>query len=215
MFGRKPPEHISLSEKHISKINKIKNPIEVASGSAGGFAGGYILSGGDLQAGFDGAKNGAFYGGLIGAGTGLGTGYAQAKINGVNPWTGKSSRVGSTGVVGHREIEAQGYKKPNKAYNRKYGRRYLDGVDGKSGAEAKVERLPASRFAKLQMLKDITLLQEGKFNSINWKFYRSPITGRIGPTPGFLNYAQRTATHLNVNYKYSPDSYSIKLWLDR
>lgn len=64
-----------------------------AGGAAAGFTAGYLLSGLDLEAGWDGAVNGMISGAVIGGAAGAAGGYISAKAEGRSPWTGDKTHI--------------------------------------------------------------------------------------------------------------------------
>ena len=64
------------------------------------------------------------------------------------------------------------------------GMRYIDSLDDSRIAhEAKVGATGLSDFVGRQVEKDLLLFRDKRINGIQWHFYRSPITGKLGPTP--------------------------------
>lgn len=167
----------------------------------GGLGGGTAswLSGGNF---WDGFQSGAITGGVLGGGLGAGTAYAQSVRNGVNPWTGKNNSPGSTGIVGQNAIEADGFTRPNNGLQASdESWRYLDGIKGDIGVEAKTGYLRESPFVRKQLWKDYSILETQQLKTIEWRFYRSPVTGKIGYYPNFQNQVNQYNQLLNGNGK--------------
>ena len=60
---------------------------------------------------------------------------------------------------------------------------YDDIHGSKVGIESKVGRTGLTSRTRQELARDVTLMREGKLDSVEWVFTRSPTTGKIGPTP--------------------------------
>jgi RHS repeat-associated protein len=69
------------------------------------------------------------------------------------------------------------------------GRRFVDVMDNSGIAhESKVGAVSLSSFVKNQILKDAELIRTGEINSAVWHFYRSGVTGQVGPNQSVINF---------------------------
>jgi len=97
------------------------------------------------------------------------------------------SRPGSTGVYGETRL-AQQFGRPLGAGRRtihtSQGIRYVDYFDEgtRTAYEAKTGRTALTEFVANQILKDLEAVQSNEAGRVVWQFYKSPKTGRIGPS---------------------------------
>jgi RHS repeat-associated protein len=63
------------------------------------------------------------------------------------------------------------------------GRRFVDSFAGGVARESKVGRVSMSPRLRSQISKDLDLLQTRQIDAAEFHFFRSPVTGRGGPTP--------------------------------
>ena len=64
------------------------------------------------------------------------------------------------------------------------GPRFVDQLaPGAKAHESKVGYTSLDANTALQVAKDAELIQRGLVNDVTWNFFRSPITGRVGPAP--------------------------------
>jgi hypothetical protein len=63
------------------------------------------------------------------------------------------------------------------------GRRFVDSFAGGVARESKVGRVSMSPRVRSQISKDLELLQTRQIDAAEFHFFRSPVTGRGGPTP--------------------------------
>ncbi|WP_152530593.1 hypothetical protein [Paraburkholderia dilworthii] len=54
---------------------------------------------------------------------------------------------------------------------------------GNVANEGKVGYVAYDAFTAQQVAKDAELLNTGAVNGVTWNFYRSPVTGQVGPSP--------------------------------
>ena len=105
-----------------------------------------------------------------------GAGFAKALSSG----TAKAA-IGATGKIGEDALAGLGGTK-QKFFNTTLGRRFVDRfVDGIAN-EAKVGYQSLTPEIRLQVMKDVELMQTNKIQGAIWNFYRSPVTGKIGPS---------------------------------
>ena len=64
---------------------------------------------------------------------------------------------------------------------------FIDGV----AQESKVGRVSKSKFVKSQIDKDVSLLLEGKVRKVEWRFFKSKVTGKGGYTDEFADYVKK------------------------
>lgn len=68
------------------------------------------------------------------------------------------------------------------------GGRYIDAFANGVAYESKVGYVPLTDFVKKQVLKDAELISKGEIDAAEWNFYRSGITGKIGPSQPLLDF---------------------------
>jgi len=73
---------------------------------------------------------------------------------------------------------------PSTAFDTSHGGRSPDvwGESARTAYEAKSGYTSYNQRVTLQVLKDAELLTEGTFERGKWHFFRSPVSGRIGPS---------------------------------
>ena len=64
----------------------------------------------------------------------------------------------------------------------KTAKRVIDGLAGRIAHESKVGYMSLTKFIKEEALKDAALIKKGKIDKAVWHFYRSAVTGKIGPS---------------------------------
>lgn len=69
-----------------------------------------------------------------------------------------------------------------KFFNTTAGRRTVDYFVDPIAHEAKTGSKVLSKFIRQQILKDTALLAEDKAKEVTWHFFRSPVTGNVGPS---------------------------------
>lgn len=69
-----------------------------------------------------------------------------------------------------------------KVFNTSAGRRIVDYFVKNSANEAKTGAASLTKFIRQQILKDKALLTRKTVDEVTWHFFRSPVTGKIGPS---------------------------------
>ncbi len=92
-------------------------------------------------------------------------------------WEGR----GATGDLGENYLKLLGGKQ-QVFFKTPFGGRFIDRLAGGIAHEAKVGRTAASKFVKIQLMKDIHLLKNKEVKEVIWNFFISPKTGKSGPT---------------------------------
>ena len=96
-----------------------------------------------------------------------------------NPPTG----IGSTGQIGEDALKALGGQS-QVTFPTTQGPRVVDQLaPGNVANEGKVGYVAYDAATALQVSKDAELLNTGAVNGVTWNFYRSPVTGQVGPSP--------------------------------
>ena len=94
---------------------------------------------------------------------------------------GGYGRIGSTGVIGEKALKALGGRS-QVYFPTSTGGRYVDQLVNNVAHEAKVGYQSATKAMKRQIAKDVELIQADKIKASVWHFFRSPVTGRVGPS---------------------------------
>ncbi|AFC26632.1 YD repeat protein [Saprospira grandis str. Lewin] len=103
-----------------------------------------------------------------------------------------------------------------KKFDTKKGGRIIDSYNPKTkvAREAKVGYLSpgssAEKRALAQLDKDIELLKEGDIEESVWTFFRSPVTGKVGASPKFLD-AVKKAQNQGIDIKTEISDIKISL----
>ncbi|MGB0175925.1 MAG: LamG-like jellyroll fold domain-containing protein, partial [Owenweeksia sp.] len=90
------------------------------------------------------------------------------------------SSPGSTGKYGEKALAKQVGGTSQKYFKTSQGGRYIDQLADGVAHEAKVGMTSLTNSTRLQIAKDIELIETGQINSSTWHFYRSPVTGKGG-----------------------------------
>ena len=113
--------------------------------------------------------------------------------------TGAFSAIGSTGKVGEQWL-AQNLGGESQVYfNTTQGGRYVDQLVGDVANESKVGYQSLTPSIQLQISKDAELLNGGTFQSVNWHFFQSPVTGLGGPSQPLLNALQQNGINVIIH----------------
>ncbi len=105
-----------------------------------------------------------------------------AEVSAEVPASVPRSKIGATGKLGEAELAKLGGK-PNVGFYTELGWRFIDRLVNGIGHESKVGRTSLTSFVKRQIAKDVELVQTGAMRHAVYHFFRSPVTGKIGPTP--------------------------------
>ncbi len=91
------------------------------------------------------------------------------------------ARIGATGKIGETALKQLGGD-PQVFFNTSQGGRYVDQLVNGIANEAKVGYQTLTPGMRLQVMKDVELIQTQQVQGAIWNFYRSPVTGKIGPS---------------------------------
>ena len=134
-----------------------------------------------------GAGIGAVAGGLAGWGVGsaitlASSSAAIAPIGTTVYETWKAAEQSLRDLIGSVTTYAE------RVFETPYGNRVADAYNKTKGviAEAKYGYASLTEFVQNQINKDAFLLESGKVKSVEWHFYTSSITGKIGPSGPLL-----------------------------
>lgn len=109
------------------------------------------------------------------------------------------TRIGATGQIGETALAQLGGK-PQVFFNTSQGGRYVDQLVNGIANEAKVGYQSLTPSMRLQVMKDIELVQTQKVQGAIWNFYRSPITGKIGPSGPLGNFLNQNNIPFTLHY---------------
>jgi len=94
-----------------------------------------------------------------------------------------SAGIGATGKIGEDALKPLGGQS-QVTFQTTQGVRVVDQLaPGALAHESKVGYTSLDANTALQVMKDTELLSRGMVNGVTWNFYRSPVTGRVGPAP--------------------------------
>ncbi|MDE6580965.1 MAG: DUF4225 domain-containing protein, partial [Duncaniella sp.] len=87
-----------------------------------------------------------------------------------------------------------------KRFNTDLGRRDVDVhvSETRTAIEDKTGEVCLSPRIQSQANKDISLLKSGQVNSVQWQFYPSPITGKVGPTKPLEQFLQQNNIGITI-----------------
>ncbi|MGB3124251.1 MAG: filamentous hemagglutinin N-terminal domain-containing protein [Pseudomonas sp.] len=105
------------------------------------------------------------------------TGERSTRIVSPNP----SSEIGATGKIGEDLLRPLGGQS-QVTFQTTQGARVVDQLaPGNMAHESKVGYTSLDANTALQVAKDAELLRRGLVNGVTWNFFKSPVTGRVGP----------------------------------
>ena len=107
-----------------------------------------------------------------------------------------SKKIGATGDYGEIELKKLGGESQVK-YDTKFGIRRIDQLVGNHAHEAKVGYTTYRKFVKMQVKKDAELLNSKAIDDYTWHFYRSSVTGKVGPSKPLRKELEKN----NIKYK--------------
>ena len=81
------------------------------------------------------------------------------------------------------------------------GRRFVDQFADDIAHEAKIGAARASAFVKRQIAKDVELRKAGDVKQIRWHFYRSPVSGTIGPSKDLRALLEANKIEIIIHYE--------------
>lgn len=100
--------------------------------------------------------------------------------------------VRASGKYGETQLAKEIGNLGKKLFETPIGRRIVDAYNPATRTiyEAKSGRVNLTKFVKNQIQKDkfLTLDRETRVSSAQWRFYKSPVTGKIGPSKPLKNY---------------------------
>ncbi|HBO33786.1 MAG TPA: hypothetical protein DD636_03465 [Anaerolineaceae bacterium] len=99
-----------------------------------------------------------------------------------------TNKIGSTGQIGEKYLQDNFGGVSQKYFPKNLGKRYVDIYANRIAMESKVGYVPLTNSSKMQVLKDYFLLQNNRVQGVEWYFFKSPVTGKIGPSGPLLNF---------------------------
>lgn len=91
--------------------------------------------------------------------------------------------IGATGNIGEMFLKQAGGES-QRYFRTSVGGRYIDQVINGMAYESKVGSVKLTDFVSRQVAKDVELMVTGQVDSVSWVFFKSPVTGKIGPSEG-------------------------------
>ncbi len=89
--------------------------------------------------------------------------------------------IGATGRIGEVALRRLGGQS-QVFFRTSKGGRFVDQLVRGVAHESKVGRTSLTRAIRRQIAKDVELFQSGQVQGTMWNFFRSPVTGKIGPS---------------------------------
>ncbi len=115
------------------------------------------------------------------------------------PVANSGTRIGATGQVGEAALKQLGGE-PQAFFNTSHGARYVDQFVNGIANEAKVGYQTLTSGTRLQVMKDIELMQTQQVQGVIWNFYMSPVTGKIGPSGPLGNLLNSNNIPFTLHY---------------
>jgi len=94
--------------------------------------------------------------------------------------------IGSTGKIGEQALQQLGGES-QVFFRTSQGGRYVDQLVEGVAHEAKVGYQSLTPVIARQIAKDAELIGARQIEGATWHFFRSPVTGRVGPSGPLLN----------------------------
>ncbi|MDY5286184.1 MAG: polymorphic toxin-type HINT domain-containing protein [Lentihominibacter sp.] len=92
-----------------------------------------------------------------------------------------------TGAEGEEELKQLVGGKSQKHFSTSIGGRFVDQYSNNIAHEAKVGYVPLTKRIRTQVEKDAELMRNGDIEGAHWHFFRSGVTGKIGPSAPLRN----------------------------
>ena len=92
----------------------------------------------------------------------------------------RSRPIGATGKIGEDALAKLGGKP--QFFRTSQGARFVDRLVDGIAHESKVGYASLTEFVSRQVAKDVELIHSGQVDGAVWHFFRSPVTGEIGPS---------------------------------
>jgi hypothetical protein len=124
---------------------------------------------------------------------------SNAEFEAADTAGGAYSAIGSTGQVGENALSQLGGQ-PQAYFNTSLGGRYVDQLVNGIPNESKVGYQSLTPGIQLQVAKDVELMQAGKIDGSIWNFYRSPVTGKIGPSGPLSDFLNQNNIPVVLHY---------------
>ena len=106
--------------------------------------------------------------------------------------------IGATGKIGEDALKALGGK--SQVYFRTtQGGRYVNQLVNGIANESKVGYQSLTPTISRQIAKDVELINSGRIQGSTWHFFRSPVTGAVGPSQPLLNALQQNGINVVIH----------------
>ena len=100
------------------------------------------------------------------------------------------SAIGSTGKIGELELQKLGGAS-QQSFDTSLGLRIIDQLVGGVANESKVGYQTLTASNRLQILKDVELMQTREVDASVWHFFTSPVTGLGGPSVPLAQFLEQ------------------------
>jgi hypothetical protein len=104
----------------------------------------------------------------------------------------EAAKIGATGIAGEEWLATQFGREAGKIHQHfpvpGTGGRYIDHLSDGVARESKVGRTSLTDFTRNQIDNDVYLRGKGEFDSVEWYFFDSSVTGQGGPTKQLKAY---------------------------
>jgi RHS repeat-associated protein/uncharacterized repeat protein (TIGR01451 family) len=107
--------------------------------------------------------------------------------------------IGSTGRIGEDALARLGGR-PHAYFMTSQGARFVDRLVGGIAHESKVGAASLTEFVSRQVAKDVELMAEGRIDGAVWHFFRSPITGEIGPSAPLYELLEQNGIGIVIHW---------------
>ena len=110
-----------------------------------------------------------------------------------------ASRFFATGKIGEDALARLGGR-PHAYFMTSQGARFVDRLVSGIAHESKVGAASLTEFVSRQVAKDVELMAEGRIDGAVWHFFRSPITGEIGPSAPLYELLEQNGIGIVIHW---------------
>ena len=111
----------------------------------------------------------------------------------------EATKIGfNSGTAGESYLASLVSGSAHEFFRTSLGNRFIDQFANGIAHESKVGYTVLSKRIKIQILKDVELIQRGQINASTWHFFRSGITGRIGPSKPLQDFLTKNGINFII-----------------
>lgn len=134
----------------------------------------------------------------MGGGFGLSASVASQTSTLSSAQSGTYRTIGSTGKLGEQRLAEMLGGQPRAYFKTSYGARFVDQFAEGIANESKVGYTSLTQHVRLQVLKDVELMQTQRIQGATWHFFPSPVTGLGGPSQPLVDLLRQSKIDLRI-----------------